>query len=105
MPLTFDRIAHLKLLMIRYLISSLAHESFYIICVVVSLILFVTYGWPHFGPGSVESTNIDAASVAAEAIDKYDTDRDKNISKEECRTCPSLNGSFELYDSDGDGVL
>jgi len=79
-------------------------NRFHIIRTVVPVSLLLMGGCS-FGPGTVEPPNIDAASVAAAAIEKYDTDRDKNISKEECRACPSLNGSFELYDSNGDAML
>ncbi len=77
---------------------------FHMIRTVVPVALLLMSGC-RFGPARVDVPGIDAASAAAAAIGEYDADRDDNISQEECRACPSLNGSFELYDANSDSVL
>ena len=49
--------------------------------------------------------DIDPQSAAAEAISLYDVSGDGNLSGAELLACPGINSSFDLYDTDANGMI
>ena len=68
-------------------------------------LLFLVLASCSRGPARIYPPDVDAAGVAAAAIESLDRDGNQTLSREELSDCPGMRDMFARYDSNGDGQV